>query len=77
MQTHPHTHRYICVFFPLFLHVHTTCMDTPRREIWDLEAPRLLLSIVGGAGEMNLDPAVARRSDNGPWADYRGMSRLC
>ncbi|CAK9110765.1 Transient receptor potential cation channel subfamily M member 2 (Estrogen-responsive element-associated gene 1 protein) (Long transient receptor potential channel 2) (LTrpC-2) (LTrpC2) (Transient receptor potential channel 7) (TrpC7) (Transient receptor potential melastatin 2) [Durusdinium trenchii] len=27
-------------------------------EVWDLEAPRLLLSIVGGAGEMNLDPAV-------------------
>ncbi|CAJ1432588.1 unnamed protein product, partial [Effrenium voratum] len=26
--------------------------------VWDLEAPRLLLSIVGGAGEMNLDPAV-------------------
>jgi len=27
-------------------------------SVWDLEAPRLLLSIVGGAGEMNLDPAV-------------------
>ena len=29
------------------------------RQVWDLEAPRLLLSIVGGAGEMNLDPAVS------------------
>jgi hypothetical protein len=47
------------VDFPGFSHA--PHWNDTRCQIWDLEAPRLLLSIVGGAGEMNLDPAVARR----------------